>query len=169
VPDAIAFAHRIAPFDVNWFEQPVDPRDRAGMARVRAALPPGMAISSGEYITDTADAAAVADVVDVLQADATRCGGYSGLLAIDGFCEVRRLALSTHCAPSLHLHAAVAALQLRHVEWFADHIAIESELFDGFVPPREGKLRPDLSRPGHGLQFRHEAGSRYVHEEMQAC
>jgi L-alanine-DL-glutamate epimerase-like enolase superfamily enzyme len=162
---AIGFAHRIAAYDVCWFEQPVDPRDHDGMRRVRAALPPGMALSSGEYITDTADAAAVAGAVDVLQADATRCGGYTGLLAIDGFCEVRRLPLSTHCAPALHVHAALGCLQLRHIEWFVDHVRIESELFDGFPKPHDGTVAPDRSRPGHGLTFRRDRAARYAVEE----
>lgn len=160
--DAIGFARRIAPYDVVWFEQPVDPRDHAGMRRVRAALPPGMALSSGEYITDTADAPAVADAVDVLQADATRCGGYTGLLAIDGYCEVRRVPLSTHCAPSLHLHAAAACLQLRHIEWFVDHVRIESEFFDGFVQPVDGFAAPNRARAGHGLTLRRDVAARYA-------
>jgi L-alanine-DL-glutamate epimerase-like enolase superfamily enzyme len=155
VGQAIAIAHDFARLGVTWFEQPVDHRDLAGTRRVREHAPPGMAIASGEYITDTADAAAVASVVDVLQADATRCGGYTGLLAIDGFCEVNRLPLSTHCGPALHLHAAAACLRLRHMEYFHDHVRIERMLFDGVVEPVAGTLRPDRSRPGHGLAFKH--------------
>ncbi len=78
-----------------------------------------------------------------------------GLLAIDGFCEVNRLPLSTHCGPALHLHAAAACLRLRHMEYFHDHVRIERMLFDGVVEPVAGTLRPDRSRPGHGLAFKH--------------
>jgi L-alanine-DL-glutamate epimerase-like enolase superfamily enzyme len=162
VAAAIAIAPRFAEYGVTWFEQPVDHRDLAGTRRVREHAPPGMAISSGEYIFDTADAAAVADAVDVVQADATRCGGYTGLLAIDGFCEVRRLALSTHCAPALHLHAAAGCLRLRHMEWFYDHARIERMLFDGVVEPEDGVVRPDRARPGHGLTFKHADAERFA-------
>lgn len=162
VSDAIAFAQRFAGYGVSWFEQPVDHRDLAGMRRVREHAPPGMAISSGEYIYDTADALRVSEAVDVLQADATRCGGYTGLLAIDGFCEVRRLPLSTHCAPQLHLHPGAAALRLRHMEWFYDHVRIERMLFDGVVEPVDGMLAPDRSRPGHGLEFKHADAARFA-------
>ena len=162
VADAIAMARRFAEFDVTWFEQPVDHNDLAGTRRVREHAPPGMAISSGEYITDTARAAPVADAVDVLQADASRCGGYTGFLAIDGFCEVLRKPLSSHCGPMLHLHVAAAALRLRHMEYFHDHVRIEKLLFDGFIEPVDGMLRPDRSRPGHGLAFRHADAERYA-------
>ena len=162
VSEAIAIARRFAEHDVTWFEQPVDHRDVAGTRRVREHAPPGMAISSGEYIYDTADAARVAPVVDVLQADATRCGGYTGLVAIDGFCEVTRKPFSTHCSPSLHLHAGAALLRLRHMEWFYDHVRIERMLFDGFVEPVDGTLEPDRRRPGHGLTFKHADARRFA-------
>jgi L-alanine-DL-glutamate epimerase-like enolase superfamily enzyme len=162
VAGALAIAREFAALGVSWFEQPVDHRDLTGTRRVREHAPPGMAIASGEYICDTADAAAVAPAVDVLQADATRCGGYTGLLAIDGFCEVNRLPLSTHCGPALHLHAAAACLRLRHMEYFHDHVRIERMLFDGVVEPVRGTLRPDRSRPGHGLTFKHADAQRYA-------
>ena len=163
VADAIALAR--GPFAeqaVTWFEQPVDHRDLAGTRRVREQAPPGMAIASGEYITDTADAAPVAAAVDVLQADASRCGGYTGFLAIDGFCEVARMPLSTHCGPMLHLHAAAAALRVRHMEWFHDHVRIEKMLLDGFIPPVDGSLQPDRTRPGHGFVFKRADAERYA-------
>ena len=162
VAEAVAIAQEFAQLGVTWFEQPVDHRDLDGTRRVREHAPPGMAIASGEYITDTADAAAVASAVDVLQADATRCGGYTGLLAIDGFCEVNRLPLSTHCGPALHLHAAAACLRLRHMEYFHDHVRIERMLFDGVVEPVGGTLRPDRSRPGHGLTFKRADAARFA-------
>lgn len=162
VPEAIAIAQRFAELGVTWFEQPVDHRDLDGTRRVREHAPPGMAITSGEYITDTAEAAAVSRVVDVLQADATRCGGYTGLLAIDGFCEVQRIPLSTHCGPALHLHAAAASLRVRNMEYFHDHVRLEALLFDGVVEPVRGTLRPDRSRPGHGLTFKLADAARFA-------
>ena len=161
VEQAIGFAHAFAEYDVTWFEQPVDHMDLVGTDRVRAHAPSGMAVSSGEYIGDTARAADVARAVDVLQADATRCGGYTGFLAIDGFCEVTRKPLSSHCGPMVHLHVAAAALRLRHMEYFYDHVRIEHMLFDGCIEPIHGTIRPDRSRPGHGLTFKRADAERY--------
>lgn len=62
--------------------------------------------------------------------------------------------LSAHTAPAIHLHLCCAAPAARHLEWFHDHVRIEGMLFDGAQAPRNGVLRPDLSRPGLGLELR---------------
>ncbi|HEX4683054.1 MAG TPA: enolase C-terminal domain-like protein, partial [Gemmatimonadaceae bacterium] len=69
---------------------------------------------------------------------------------------------STHCAPSLHVHAACAAKRVRHVEYFHDHVRIEHMLFDGALSPRNGALFPDLSRPGLGLELKAVDAERYA-------
>jgi hypothetical protein len=70
--------------------------------------------------------------------------------------------LSSHCAPALHLHVGCAAQPMRHAEYFHDHARIERELFDGIVEPRDGALQPDLSRPGHGLEFKWNDAERHA-------
>jgi L-alanine-DL-glutamate epimerase-like enolase superfamily enzyme len=96
-----------------------------------------------------------AGAVDCLQADVTRCLGITGFLAVARLCEAHQVDLSAHCAPQISAHAGTAARRLRHLEYFHDHVRIESMLFDGILEPTEGGvLRPDRSRPGHGLDFK---------------
>jgi L-alanine-DL-glutamate epimerase-like enolase superfamily enzyme len=102
-----------------------------------------------------------AGAVDVLQADATRCGGITGFLRAAALCDAFQVPLSSHCAPSVHLPVACAAPRLRHMEWFHDHVRIERMLFDGAPTLRGGHIAPDLSRPGHGLAFRHADAERF--------
>jgi hypothetical protein len=52
--------------------------------------------------------------------------------------------------------------RVRHMEHFHDHERIERMLFDGVLEPMSGMLRPDLTRPGLGLAFRHADASRYA-------
>ena len=42
--------------------------------------------------------------VDVLQADATRCGGITGFMQADALCFAHGTPLSAHCAPNLAVH-----------------------------------------------------------------
>jgi hypothetical protein len=35
-------------------------------------------------------------------------------------------------------------------------------LFDGFIPPIDGELKPDRSRPGLGFAFRHSDAEPFV-------
>jgi L-alanine-DL-glutamate epimerase-like enolase superfamily enzyme len=103
-----------------------------------------------------------AGAVDVLQADATRCGGITGFLRAGVLCEARSMPLSAHCAPALHLHAACALPNFRHLEYFHDHERIENLLFEGAVTPEKGALRPDRSRSGLGLEFKRQDAARYA-------
>ena len=161
---ALALAQRFTESTVSWFEEPVYYLDYAGLRFCRDHAPPTMEISVGEYGYDPPTFAAILDAgaADVLQADATRCEGFTGLLIVDGLCESLHTPLSTHCAPSLHLHPACALKRLRHVEYFCDHARLERMLFDGAPEPVNGALRPDLSRPGLGLEFKHSEAKRYA-------
>ena len=153
---AVAAANRFEAECVAWFEEPVYRDDYAGTRFVRERVPGAMEVASGEYGYGPCDFARMLDAgcVDVLQADATRCGGFSGLFAVDALCQANFVPLSTHCAPYLHLHAALACKQLRHSEYFFDHVRIERMLFDGAAGPQQGALHPDLGRPGIGLELK---------------
>jgi L-alanine-DL-glutamate epimerase-like enolase superfamily enzyme len=161
---AIGLAQKFAAQRVTWFEEPVYREDYAGTRFVREHTPPGMDVSSGEYGYELYTFARMieAQTVDVLQADATRCGGFSGLLAVDGLCQSTMTPLSTHCAPHLHLHAALACKQIRHVEYFFDHVRIERMLFEGAGDSEKGELAPDPSRSGIGLELRRADAERYA-------
>ena len=76
--------------------------------------------------------------------------------------KARGLSVSPHCAPSLHLHACCAVPNLWPLEYFHDHVRIEQLLFDGAVSPVDGELRPDLSRPGIGLEFNRKAAAQFA-------
>jgi L-alanine-DL-glutamate epimerase-like enolase superfamily enzyme len=100
--------------------------------------------------------------VDVLQADATRCAGITGFLQADVLSSAFHIPFSSHCAPALHLHPACAANALIHMEYFFDHVRIEKMLFDGVSDPVDGKLSPDLSRPGLGLEFKRKDAEQFA-------
>jgi L-alanine-DL-glutamate epimerase-like enolase superfamily enzyme len=153
------FAHQ----GVAWFEEPVSSDDLAGLRLMRRRAPAGMEIAAGEYgyTTDYFRRMLNAEAVDVLQADVTRCGGYTGWLQAAALCAAHHVDLSGHCAPSLHLPVACAAPHFRHLEWFHDHVRIEHMLFEGAPLPHDGLIRPDLSRPGLGLTFKRQDAERY--------
>jgi L-alanine-DL-glutamate epimerase-like enolase superfamily enzyme len=102
-----------------------------------------------------------AEAVDVLQADATRCGGFTGFLKAGLLSESFQKPFSFHCAPALHLHAALCISGFEIGEYFHDHVRIEQLLFDGVAKPIDGCLRPDLSRPGLGLEFKAADAHQY--------
>ncbi|MGZ6176274.1 MAG: enolase C-terminal domain-like protein, partial [Candidatus Binataceae bacterium] len=158
---ALGLAAPFAEEGVRWFEEPVSSNDLEGLLLIRDRAPVAMDIAAGEYGYDARYFRRMAEAVDVLQPDATRCCGYTGFLQVDAIARACELPISSHCGPALHLPCCVATLQLRHMEWFFDHVRIEHLLFEGAPIVRGGEIAPDLSRPGHGLVFKHADAERY--------
>jgi L-alanine-DL-glutamate epimerase-like enolase superfamily enzyme len=161
---ALGLAAAMLAEGVTWFEEPVSSDDVAGLRRVRERMPEPIEVAAGEYgyTLDDFRHWLTGEAVDVIQADATRCGGVSGFLAAAVLAEAHHTDISGHCAPALHLHPACAAPRLRHLEWFHDHVRIEQMLFDGAPDPMDGEIVPDLSRPGFGLDFKTRDAEAYA-------
>lgn len=160
---ALAMAERFPALGVSWFEEPVSSDDPEGLRLLRDRVPGGVEISAGEYGFDLPYFRHMleAQTVDVMQADATRCAGITGFLDVATLCDAWKVPLSSHTAPAIHLHPGCCAKQLRHLEYFHDHARIEALLFEGNVGPVEGRLQPNLTRPGLGLSLDRQAAARY--------
>lgn len=164
VTQAIEMGQRFSEQNVHWFEEPVSSDNLTGLRQIRSRAPFGMDIAAGEYgytawyFRQMIDAQAVT----ILQADATRCGGISGFLNVAALCWAANVPLSSHCGPSMHLHVCCAVPRAIHMEFFHDHARIERMFFDGFCEPASGVMKPDLSRPGAGLELKTKAAARYA-------
>ena len=160
---ALAFARSVEDLGVSWFEEPVSSDDLEGLRLVRDASPPGMEVTAGEYgwAPWYYRSMLAAGAVDVLQADVTRCGGFTGFAQIAALCQAHHLQLSSHGAPQLSVHAGAAGMSVRHAEYFHDHVRIERLLLDGHLEPVGGALSPDLAVAGHGLRFKAADAERY--------
>jgi L-alanine-DL-glutamate epimerase-like enolase superfamily enzyme len=158
---AIRIMSAAADLDIRWFEEPVSSDDLDGLREVRDAVQAD--VTAGEYGYDLYyfRRMCAAGAVDCLQADVSRCGGITEWLRVAAIAASYGLEISGHCAP--HLHAAVASTvpNLRHLEWFHDHVRIESMFFDGALDPSGGVVRPDPDAPGLGLTLRTSDAERY--------
>jgi len=154
----------LAHYDVRWFEEPVSSDNPDGLRFVRERAPARMEIAAGEYGYKIFDFQRMlaASAVDVLQADMTRCGGITAFMQVAALCQANNVPLSSHTAPALHAHAACAALPFTEMEYFHDHVRIERMFFDGLPQLVHGELRPDLSRPGNGLELRQADAEKYA-------
>ncbi|MFF1476300.1 enolase C-terminal domain-like protein [Streptomyces sp. NPDC058301] len=159
---AVRMAEHLHAHGVTWFEEPVSSDDLPGLALVRAAVP--LDVTAGEYGYTLAyfDHMLRAGAVDCLQADVTRCGGITVWLRAAALAEAAGLEISGHCAPHAHAHAAAAVPNLRHLEWFHDHVRIESLFFEGTLSPAGGTISPGGSdAPGLGLTLREKQAEQY--------
>lgn len=161
---AVAFAERFAELGVTWFEEPVSSDDLPGLRLIRDRAPAPLEIAAGEYGYSPRyfERMLAAGAVDVLQADATRCGGVTGFLRAAAIADAHGMPLSAHCAPGLHAPLCCACERVRHLEYFHDHERIERLVFEGALDPVRGELWPDRRRPGFGLTLSAEAAERYA-------
>lgn len=158
--EAVRVGQALALHDVGWFEEPVPSDDLTGLRLVRDALL--CDVTAGEYGYDLPYFARMitAGAVDCLQIDATRCGGLTEFLRAAALAHAHGLEVSTHCAPHAHAAAAASLPNLRHIEWFHDHVRIEDMFFDGALDPTGGTVTPTQGI-GHGLTLRAEEVQAY--------
>lgn len=161
--EALDVACYLAAQRVSWFEEPVTSDDVQGLAWLCARRPAPVRIAAGEYAyrADDFDALLGARAVDVLMADATRCGGASGFMRAAALAAARHVPLSSHCAPTVHRHLGCAAETFLNAEYFHDHARVEPMLFDGAADLEEGRLVPDAARPGLGIELKAGDAERY--------
>lgn len=151
-------------FAPAWFEEPIPFDNPSGLARVRNAT--RSPIATGERIHVLPDFRAIIEqgLVDIIQADLTHFGGFTGLRRLAGWADAYDLPLAPHnvCGPvgtAANIHFAVATpnhLILEHFNDFADPWV--GELVDAApaVDPVDGCF-PVPTEPGLGVRLNHEA------------
>jgi L-alanine-DL-glutamate epimerase-like enolase superfamily enzyme len=161
---ALEWAQWFAAHGVAWLEEPVSSDDEDGLRLVREQGPAGLVIAAGEYGWSLFHFKRLLErgCVDCAQPDVTRCGGMTNFLRVDALCKAHCAPLSAHCAPALSAHAMCACETGVHLEYFHDHVRIESMLFDGTLDPDAGALVPDLDRAGNGLELKRADAGRFA-------
>ncbi|MDQ2075374.1 enolase C-terminal domain-like protein [Marinimicrobium sp. ABcell2] len=163
---ALDLIERLHHWGICWLEEPVSSDNLEGLSWLRDRTPSGIAIAAGEYgwggiyfrrMLET-------HAVDILQADATRCG-YSGFIQAAQLCEAFQIPLSAHCAPAVHTALCATLPNFKHIEYFHDHVRLEKLLFEHVPELRNGKLWPNRERAGHGLAFRSEHAAPFLLDE----
>ncbi|MFE5814308.1 enolase C-terminal domain-like protein [Streptomyces sp. NPDC056479] len=157
---AIRVGHALAGHGVGWFEEPVSSDDLTGLRLIRDALPCDVTAGEYGYALPYFARMIAAGAVDCLQIDATRCGGLTEFLRAAALAQAHGLEVSAHGAPHAHAAAAAALPNLRHIEWFHDHVRVEDMFFDGALDPTGGTVAP-VQGLGHGLTLRGEEVEEY--------
>jgi galactonate dehydratase len=161
---AAQIAADLEPFAAAWLEEPIPFDHPTGLARVRGAT--RRPIATGERIHLLPEYRAIIEqgVVDIIQADLTHFGGFTGLRRLAAWAEAYHLPLAPHnvCGPvgtAANIHFAIATpnyLILEHFNDFADTWV--GELVDAApaIDPADGCF-PLPTAPGLGLRLDHAA------------
>ncbi len=165
---AAAMAAELEPFGPAWIEEPVAFDSPTALARVRSAT--RLPIATGERIHLLADFRPLIEqgLVDILQADLSHFGGFTGLRRLAGWADAYELPLAPHnvCGPvgtAANVHFAVATpnvLILEHFNDFADPWVREIVDEAPSVDPADGRF-PAPTAPGLGVRLDHDACARH--------
>lgn len=146
---AIRAARAFAPYDPMWLEEPVEPDDIPGHARVLAEG--GLPVATGENLRTLQDFRnfITAGAVSFPEPDVTNCGGVTPFMKIAKLAEAFGLPVTSHGAHDFTVHLLAAAPNASFLEAhgfgldrFIEH---PLEIRDGFA------IAPE--RPGHGVNF----------------
>ncbi|MEX2520181.1 MAG: mandelate racemase/muconate lactonizing enzyme family protein [Paracoccaceae bacterium] len=146
---AIRAARAFAPHDPYWLEEPVEPDDIPGNARVLAEG--GLPVANGENLRTVQDFKnfITAGAVSFPEPDVTNCGGVTAFMKIAKLAEAFGLPVTSHGAHDFTVHLLAAAPNASYLEAHGfgldAHIEHPLEIRDGVA------IAPE--RPGHGVNF----------------
>jgi L-alanine-DL-glutamate epimerase-like enolase superfamily enzyme len=146
--EAIRRGHALAPYDLFWFEEPIEADDVGGHAAAQRALPVPLAVGESLYNRHAFASFVQAGGARILQPDAGRVGGITEWLRVARLAQAHNLAIAPHFLMELHVHLAAAMPNALFVEYipFLHRVVAEPLRIE------EGHLRPPAA-PGHGIAF----------------
>jgi L-alanine-DL-glutamate epimerase-like enolase superfamily enzyme len=162
---ALETAKMLAAYDVVWFEEALPPDDLEGFVELRRHAP--LPITTGEVLTRRQSFRPYIErgAVDIIQPDATKCGGLTEAWHIGWMAYDHNVLLVPHgwntavgLAADLQLVAALPVA--RYVEYLTPTPYIDELITEPFKPDAEGCLTiPE--KPGLGIELNREALKRY--------
>jgi galactonate dehydratase len=165
---AVKVARALEPYQPEWIEEPVPPYNPAGLRRVRAGT--SLPIATGERIHVLPEFRELFEqgLVDVVQADLTHFGGFTGLRKLAAWADAYDLLLAPHnvCGPvgtaaNVHFAVATGAYKvLEHFNDFADPWVAEVVSGAPRVDPADGCFAVPTA-PGLGVRLDHAAVARH--------
>jgi len=157
VPRAIALARALAPYDITWFEQPVDTADVAGTVRVHREGGLPVAGMENERGLSTFARLIESGAVHYVQFDPVVSGGLSHGRKIAALAEAHFLPVTLHHSNSIvsmlaNIHLAAALPNCDSVEFHVLHQPLFERAAPGMLDLHDGRLLAPEA-PGLGVDL----------------
>ncbi|MGA9658329.1 MAG: mandelate racemase/muconate lactonizing enzyme family protein [Asticcacaulis sp.] len=152
VDDAIGFGQAIAPYNVHWFEEPTNPDDLAGYAKIADAISVPLAMGENLHTQYEFEQAVRQAKLTFLQPDSSNIGGITGWLKVARLAERLNMPVCSHGIHELHVSLMAAQPHAGSMEVHSfpidQYTTTPFKLVDGLA------LAPDVA--GTGVCFSDE-------------
>ncbi|MFI3205831.1 MAG: mandelate racemase/muconate lactonizing enzyme family protein [Clostridia bacterium] len=149
VPQAIRMAKRLEEFDITWLEEPTNPDDYEGYAKIGQATT--IPIAMGENLHTKYEQKLGLDLARVKYSipDCSNVCGITGFFATAKMCEERSLPVSSHGMQELHVNVLGALTNAGFLEYHSfpicDYTVEPLVIVDGYIQPSH--------KAGVGVEF----------------
>lgn len=163
--EAIEIARKMEKYEPFWFEEPVEPDDYRGHARIARATTIPIATGENEYtrygFRDLIDH----DAAAIYNADAQILGGITEFMQVAALIAAQDLQIAPHGAQEVHVHLVCAIPNGVLLEYYRETVdPLRGQIFEeSLVLDKEGYVavpdRPGLGfTPNYELLERHRVG-----------
>jgi L-rhamnonate dehydratase len=157
---ASRLAHGAAEYNLKWLEEALPPDDYWGYAELRASMPPGMLVSTGEHEATRWGFRMLLEMgcADIIQPDVNWCGGITELIKISALADARGVLVVPHGSSVYSYHFTIT----RHNSPFSEFLMMAPQA-DKVIPmfspqlldepiPVNGRMKLSEA-PGFGVRL----------------
>jgi D-galactarolactone cycloisomerase len=166
------FGHQLAEQKVFWFEEPFQPEDLDSYAALRGTIDVPLAAGENEFGSQGFRELLRANTLDIVQPDASRCGGITEVQRVAEMAQQHGVRFATHSWSD-----AIAIIANAHVVSAHDHgITVEIDrtgnpfVDDLLIEPlvvRDGCLKLSIA-PGLGIELNEKVIQQYRSQDPLA-
>src|SRR5213593_1430533 len=163
VDDAIRFSRLVEPLDIRWFEEPCHWYDDAAlMEHVRQATRIPVTAGQSEITSHGVRRLIDAGAVDLVNVDASECGGVTEWRRAAALCAIAGLSMAHHEESQISQHLLAAVPHGTYAECFADpeRDPVWQTMWANRPPIKDGMMEV-AQGPGFGLVLDETMVRRY--------
>ena len=159
---SLEFAKQLEPYDVFWFEEPLNIYDYEGHKILSESTEINIATGENGYTKEHFNNLITYNAASIFNVDVTICGGYDIGLEISKMAENKKISIAPHGCQELQLPLAAATKNGIFLEYYPTEVdPIRTEMFLPALRPESDGFVTLPTRRGIGFELNMDLLNRY--------